>query len=263
MPDDALSRVPPHDEEAERALLGDVFMNPGPSLRAAARVGFAAGDFYVLAHRGAYNAIRAVYERDGGVDAATFYAHLRQNDAETLRTLGPDWVADVIANATGTLADAHAREVRALATKRDVAVAAEELARAARNGTDADALARMFRERAERLEKRSAAGSAWEWVESDALLDEPDEPISWLVKDLVAREHVTLLNGTSKAGKTTMLLGAAFGPLSRGEDAPLGPTPGNRHRPLVIAWMSEESRRQVKRKAKRFGLKGAVILPVT
>lgn len=72
----AAGRVPPHNLEAERSVLGAVLIN-NESIHRVMEIGLEARDFYRDSHQKIFEAVIALQERGEPVDLVTLTAHLR------------------------------------------------------------------------------------------------------------------------------------------------------------------------------------------
>jgi replicative DNA helicase len=70
-------RVPPHNEEAEEAVLGAMMLS-GEAIAQVADLGLKADDFYRSAHRAVYDALTGLYAKGQPVDAVTTVEELRR-----------------------------------------------------------------------------------------------------------------------------------------------------------------------------------------
>lgn len=74
------AHVPPHDADAERAVLGALMLSDQARYGLTIEDGLLAEDFYVPKHQAVYAAIRALYSRNDPVDSVTVVDYLRQTD---------------------------------------------------------------------------------------------------------------------------------------------------------------------------------------
>jgi replicative DNA helicase len=72
-------RVPPHNEEAEQAVLGAMMLS-GEAIAQVADLGLKAEDFYRRAHRSVFEALTDIYARGEPVDQVTAVEELRRKD---------------------------------------------------------------------------------------------------------------------------------------------------------------------------------------
>jgi replicative DNA helicase len=73
-------RVPPHNEEAEQAVLGAMMLS-GEAIAQVADLGLRAGDFYRSGHRAVYEALTDLYARGQPVDVVTSKEELLRRGA--------------------------------------------------------------------------------------------------------------------------------------------------------------------------------------
>jgi replicative DNA helicase len=144
----AHGRVPPHDLDAERAVLGGILLDNAAMATVEALV--AAGDFYHPAHGVIYEAVQAISSRREPVDIVTLASELRTR--ERLNTVGGAQYLGELTDTIPTIAhiESHARIVADLAgVRRMIEVAHEIVARGYTDRGSADqfldyAAARVF-----------------------------------------------------------------------------------------------------------------------
>src|SRR6266850_7614979 len=73
------SRIPPHNLDAERAVLGAVLLEGRDALPRVVEV-LRPSDFYTEAHRAMYQAMLTLFDRGAPVDSLTLSEELRRND---------------------------------------------------------------------------------------------------------------------------------------------------------------------------------------
>src|SRR5438045_8095611 len=79
MPLEVPTRIPPHNLDAERAVLGAVLLEGREALPRVVEV-LRASDFYTEAHRAMYQAMLTLFDRGAPVDSLTLSEELRRND---------------------------------------------------------------------------------------------------------------------------------------------------------------------------------------
>lgn len=216
---DIVVRVPPHDEEAEAALLGSILLDP--SRMAVVTPIVSCDDFYLSKNRLLYEACLALWSKGTPPDPVTLLTELRSRD--TLREIGGrERLAELAAAVPSALmADHYAKIVREKAAKRDLIRSAFEIQSAAYNGeasedTTASALAVLSRIRDDYADR----------VCSDLfrVLKESDVKtpgVDWLVRGYLARGSVTLISALPKMGKSTFAYAMAAA-LARGDPSFVG-----------------------------------------
>src|SRR2546429_9991609 len=73
------TRIPPHNLDAERAVLGAVLLEGRDALPRVVEV-LRASDFYTEAHRAMYQAMLTLFDRGAPVDSLTLSEELRRTD---------------------------------------------------------------------------------------------------------------------------------------------------------------------------------------
>jgi replicative DNA helicase len=130
-------RLPPHDQEAEQAVLGAMMLERDAIARVVNVLG--PDDFYFEAHRTIYQGIMALFERGAPVDIQTLGVHLK--DLEVLDQIGGMAYLTALYDAVPTAANVehYGRAVREKATRRGLIKAAEAVKKMAHDtarGTD-------------------------------------------------------------------------------------------------------------------------------
>lgn len=87
-------RIPPHNLDAEAALLGCVLLEGRPAMDTVASSSLVSSDFYTEAHRLVYKAMWSLYERDEAIDLITVNAELLRQGTQQ-QTGGPAALAQL------------------------------------------------------------------------------------------------------------------------------------------------------------------------
>ena len=125
-------RVPPHDVDAEEALLGCMIVEPDTIDTARETLGRLDSPFYKPKHQEIYQAITALHDEGEAVDLSTVTAELGRRDTSADSSDVTDCAAAV---ATSTAAETLARYVAECAQKRRLAQVASDLQRRAMDET--------------------------------------------------------------------------------------------------------------------------------
>lgn len=223
--DDEFTRVPPHDLEAERAVLGGMLLSrevipevceilEGP-------------EFYRPVHETIYRAVLALAARGEPVDPITVGDELRKA-GDLTRIGGAAYLHQLVQSVpTAANAEYYAEAVRELAVRKRLADAADRAAALARSGEGdlADVLERVRGELAAATETtRTGAGEAtgWEFADLSPVLDGTHKP---LMPTVGARDdgiglfypgRVNGIQGESEAGKSWVALIAALFEINHG-----------------------------------------------
>jgi hypothetical protein len=202
VPADAADRPPPHDMEAERAVLGAVLLRPELIHEAGEFV--TADDFYRGAHRLIWRAMLSLDADRLAIDLLTIAARLReQGNIDDVG--GQAYIASLIDGVPrSTNASHYARIVRDLARKRR-ALQAITLARdrlVEGDGEPGEVLAELG---AAAKDDRDQSVPTFRRAE-DVITDPPQHAI---VDDLIYPGCVTVLAGASGSGKTFLALSIA------------------------------------------------------
>lgn len=126
-------RLPPHDLEAEEAVLGSILIDPDALLEVE---GFLrAADFYRTTNRWVYETVLGLRARGTPIDVVTLIGELKRR--EQLEEMGGEGAVFDLLNAVPTSinVEAYGRVVRAAAVRRGLLAAAGQIAKAAYDET--------------------------------------------------------------------------------------------------------------------------------
>ena len=127
MTDPSFDRVPPHNLEAERAVLGACLLDRDALLAVTDLL--SPGDFYDQRHRMAYELVQEMARKDRAVDALTFWDE-GERKGLLERLGGQPFIAGLVDAVTTTAnAEHHARLVRDKAVHRRLIQVGAEIAR--------------------------------------------------------------------------------------------------------------------------------------
>jgi len=212
---------PPQDSHAEAALLGSILIDNSvlPSVAAIVRP----ADFYVRAHRLAFEAMAALAAEGQPIDLVTLQARCRERGA--LDAIGGPAALVELLEGTPSAANAvpYAHVVADRAARRRAIAAASEVIRLASDPTASEA---ERREAAARLDAGPPRPAHAEPV-LVCLADVEPEPVEWLWPGRIPLGKLTLLVGDPGRGKSLLSLDVAAR-LTRGApwpDAPGVPAP--------------------------------------
>lgn len=208
--------APPHDLEAEEALLGSMLLS-ADAIRAATTTGITSADFYKPDHATIYQAIVDTATAGEFADPVTVGA--RATTVERRKLIEIQAATPASANAV-----AYARIVRNLARRRELMAIAAAVTNAAQEGVDATTtVARLLVASAPSDTRlRTVTGGTF-------TLDVPDTvPAVWGTEDRVlwANGEELLIVGPPGVGKSTIavqLVGARIGIVDRVLDLPVEP----------------------------------------
>ncbi|NCB42021.1 MAG: replicative DNA helicase [Clostridia bacterium] len=118
-------RIPPHNDEAERSVLGAVLLEKEIFFEVSEIVG--ADDFYSSAHKEIYNSMIDLYQRDEPIDAVTVSDSLKKR--KSLEAVGGRSYIAMLSNAVPTTANAsqYAKIVREKSMLRSLISAASDI----------------------------------------------------------------------------------------------------------------------------------------
>lgn len=204
--------IPPHSLEAERAVLGSIFLEPAALSQAAGRL--TADDLYKEGHRIIYKAMLDLAERNEPIDLLTLQAELQRRD-QLEAVGGPAALAVLMEDGAMSLqVPSYVTTLQDLSAKREVI----RLAREAQNGLGREELVRALDALVTRLAPSLAAGQRPPEVIDAAVLLERDYPdTAGVVQGLIEDRSLTIIGGSAKLGKTALLLGLL---LTRSAGAP-------------------------------------------
>lgn len=195
--------LPPHNTEAEQAILGGLLLDPAAAAEWTPRL--RAEDFNRESHRLIFSAVADLQSQGHAADLVTVTDRLRER-GQLDQAGGPSYVTSLL-NATFSPAmlPTYASMVRREATRRALRPLGLRLARASRNGTDLEALAAEARDALDALEMRTTPDGPQAVSLEDLLADQSPPPAA-LVEGLIFPQTITLLAGYTKVGKTQFVL---------------------------------------------------------
>lgn len=246
---------PPQDLNAERHLLGALLQDPERTLSSAKGVGISVEDFYDTRHADIWGTALSLHARGTVPDPVALRGHYEDRKGaevlEVLRGLAADLP-------TNLYPFAWAERVREKGARRGLFYFGRKVASLGQNGRPASESIEEARVDLDFLrECFKPAEDRFGWTTGAALLEEPEEDESaHLWPRVVVPGALTLLAGAPKAGKSWILYAFA-GEVTRGGEW-AGRALGE---PRQVVILSEESRRTIRRKVKRFGVEGATIMP--
>jgi hypothetical protein len=233
---DDLSVLPPHDLEAEDALIGGTLLlsgDPGWLVTVERALAIATpDDFYSGANQTLWRLIASLHSRNAPPDAVLIQSEATRRGI--LRDIGgPDRIATLSATASSPAHIEHFAEiVRGHANRRRIIYACTQAAHEARVGADpSDAVARLTALSASSLSR------ALPWVTGEEVVTAPDEVEPWAVEGFARPGVITLFGADAGAGKSTFLAAIAAAALAGHSVIDLHCPPA----PAVL-WVSEESR---------------------
>lgn len=248
-------RVPPHDEGAERAVLGAILLG-GKAAFDRAREQLSGSDFYASAHQLLWDVLEGL-DRDGtALDHVTIRDAVCRNGVEA-KIGGEAYLAELARDVPSDSAIAdYASIVKDHSLARYAISACTTLIGLAYDPATLSRLPSAVSEHIEQL-RVGLADAPGKDFDLDvvaptlpALLAETDPPQSWLVDELLEEACGMLLYGPSYVGKSlngwyaALCIARGYGNVfNRGIDAP----PSN-----VVVFYGESSRRQVKNACRKF-----------
>lgn len=201
-------RLPPHNRDAERALLGSMLRDTSIIAEAVGLIH--ANEFYVFAHGIIYRAIADLHTAGKPVDIVTIAEWLIVHKL-TDEIGGHGYLAELCdaAPSAGNFRQ-YAEIVREQAKRRRLICAAREIEQRAADPGNAvvDALGDAERRIAEIAELGTAtAGYRSEFPSAvvASALQADANPLAWLWRGFIADKGITLFSALPKVGKTTLL----------------------------------------------------------
>jgi hypothetical protein len=200
-------RVPPHNVDAEAAVIGAALLGPD-GLAAVRAVGLSPEDFFKPAHQFMFDAVVRLSEGGDPVDAVTVADELRR--AGVLDDVGG------VEAVTGLLVDTpsiggaakYGRIVRETATTRRVIGVAGELAEAAYDERPTGELLELLERSVGALRTRTngTAGRHWPALNWHDLFARDRSGPDWLVEDFWPRGRMISLTAPRKERKSLLML---------------------------------------------------------
>lgn len=125
MPSGSLTKTPPHDLEAEKAVLGGILIDPAAVSLVAEIIG--AHHFYVPAHGIIFSSMLTLFEKNQPVDVVTLSAELKKH-GELTKIGGGSYLAELIDTVpTSAYVEHYANIVKAVYIKRSLISMASHL----------------------------------------------------------------------------------------------------------------------------------------
>lgn len=247
---DRVEDAPPHDLDAERAFIGSLLCDPDRTLAAARTKGLSTEDFYSHALQTVWRVALDLHGRGIAPENRIIAGYFRdKGDKKTL---------ELLEGINATLGHLYpldwAERIREVAAKRGLWYFGREVS--SLNGTAQESIARAR----EHLDFLSSAykpsAERFAWTTGGAILAEPEEDESThLWRRVVVPGAVTLLAGSPKAGKSWLLYAFASA-VSRGD-----PWAGHPTTKVPVVLLSEEGRRTIRPKVRRFGAQEVIVIP--
>jgi hypothetical protein len=220
-------RRPPHDPQAERALLGALLLNPTAAPDIALELD--PSDFYRPEHEAIWNAAHQLLADGTPLDAVTLAGHLTRTGQATKFTGGPLYLHTLIAECPNPASwPAYAKQIRDAARLRTIAETATSLNAAVDTG-DLDKVDRVFSDAiatiddaALRFGPRETGHTAWAPLDLERVLagEEVDPPPALLARTdgahMLYTGAVHTFSGEPGSGKTWVTLIAAVQQLALG-----------------------------------------------
>lgn len=239
----ALDTTPPHDNAAEKAVIGAALLQPDliPELAGILRD----DDWYLPAHRVIWDAITDLHATGQPVDLLNI--GLNVGTDRTLTSLGgPLYISD-LTNAIPATSSAtyYARIVAARATERRTVELGTWLTQAGHNGTERAVIEERVNKHLADRNPAERAGAEIPTVDELLAQDETDEP-AWIIPDLLERGDRVILTGPEGGGKSTFL--RQFAIMAAAGIHPFRNTPMP---PIGVVFVDlENSHRQTRRKTR-------------
>ncbi|MFF3452884.1 DnaB-like helicase N-terminal domain-containing protein [Streptomyces sp. NPDC002730] len=223
-PEDEFMRVPPHDAEAERAVLGGMMLYRD-SIPDVVEI-LEGTEFYKPANETVYRAIVQLAAAGEPVDPITLANALRTSG--DLTRVGGAPALHNLANTSFSVANAHgyAEIVREMAVRRRLAQVAEQAAHLARSGDgDLDGILAQVSSDLTAIgteSVRCSSATGWDFTDLGPVLDGTYKPVTACVgaRDdgigLFYPGRVNGVQGESEAGKSWLALIAALAEINRG-----------------------------------------------
>lgn len=212
-PTNPQTRTPPHDLQAEQAVLGSMLLSSTAAGEALEHV--TGGEFYQPAHEAIFDTMAAMYAAGEAIDGVTLHAALQRN-GRLAQLRNGTYITDLMANTPSPASvDYYAGRVRELATKRRMAETGRQVVQLAMS-VDAPAKEVVDRAQSAVFEVDPYGGDTSEYV-----------PAGQLAQDTI--DYIEALSrGEGEARLSTGLadLDSVLGGLAPGQLAIVGARPG-------------------------------------
>ena len=259
-------KLPPHDIEAEIAVLGSMILEPD-AIRIVLEI-LTAADFYRGPHADLFRVLDEMAQDDEAIDLLLLRKRL-QDKGLLDRIGGTSFLSRVMATVPTSANAAHyARIVRDLSRRRDVVVASARFEAASRKEDASAEWAALEMARRRLAESLRGEEDERPLILDDAadMMEEPEEgPPESLIERLIVRPGVVILFGASGSGKSWALMAGLYD-LVHGGGAFCGVegfqikarTTRFGDEPDRVLWVygSEDNRRRIKRRIRTCGQHG-------
>lgn len=194
-----MSRTPPHDQAAERALIGAALLSDHVIVTASHYLD--ARDFYPDSHQHIWHAITTAYA-EGSVDPITVAAVLARKGHKGSPFTAPDLFAFTTDTPSVSSADRYARTVADCSVRRNVIKAAGEVIDAA-YVMDAETALETASERFGNIEQPT--GKPVPDPDFITFMESHDSDYDWCIPDMLEHRDRLLITAAEGAGKSTLL----------------------------------------------------------
>lgn len=234
--------APPHDIDAERAVLGGMLIDSEAAGAAIAILCDGPAAFYDEAHRRIYMAMADIYGENDAIDSITLLDHLRAS-GDLDSSGGGAYISDLTgAVPTSANIEYYARIVLDCSQNRELAELGRRLQLTANNGT---AATEIIADTQKELNKLQGDGSGLPFEELEDWREIANKPTRWVFDGIIPAEIVGCIAAPGGTGKSflilTLALSAVTGKTLLPAFAPVGPM-------RVIALFGEDAFAQVARR---------------
>jgi len=235
----------PHDTEAERSVLGSIFLDENQFGPVSSLLG--PDDFFDADHSTLFRAMVGLHAESVPLDATTIFSVVKDDITEAAPLIASIAQAVPSTNNAGFYANA----VRKHSLSRQAILIGGDLIKGASNGRPiADVLEDAKYSLAEiQCSISASSGSGIEFVSADDLAG--DVAVDYIWQGWAARGHISLLIGLWKAGKTTLLSHLLHATADGGDV-------GGKVNPCKAVVVTEESSSLWKRRRDDLGIGGNV-----
>ena len=196
-------RAPPHNLEAEQALLGAILINNEVHRRVADFVH--AADFFDPFNASIYETASRLIEAGERADPITLKPFFENTELVDATTTATQYLGKLVAHATTIInASAYGRTIRDLSTRRRLILLAEDMEKAAYEAPVDFSPSQQIAEHQQRLTALDSGHSRLDATSVATFAGRPAPQREWHAKGLIPAKNVTLFGGDGGTGKSLL-----------------------------------------------------------
>lgn len=205
--------IPPHNLEAERALLGSIIINPDIFSRLAESI--KTEDLFILRHRYIWEAVLLLSNQGTAVDLLTILEVLKTKN-QLSEVGGISYLLQLLQETPTCMhAESYALIVKEYAYKRHIAISSSKMAQCAYSQKPFSQIEKEIEELVSSFSTVSVKTERLV-ISADRLCSSSMGELTWILKDWIMAGGINLIAGMPAAGKSFLTLDLAIGIASTG-----------------------------------------------